>query len=525
MVKPNKLIVASLILISILTVVIFYFPNSQASDNISMVQMFEPDEAAPFSYLMRMITPVEGVEQTLRNFVFYDYYYYGFPHFSLSALSLLPLRWTNQLDNIPLIFLTLRQVISLIPMLLGLLLLVYMQDGFRTYRSIVGYIFLLAVPAVVRNNFWWHPDGLVVLLSGLILYLLWKDDLRFGWRFLLAAVLNGVLIAAKLVGVYFFMAIGLALFLGLIQKKISLRKSIGMAFAYIGVMAVSFIAANPFLLSGWARTAYRNIFYKQTDMLSQGYGVVYEKGLSAFWSLAKENYGYGIFILLVISFVVWGIFKGQHKYLYGLILAWFIPLTVWLIYFTHFKFQYWLPVALPLISCITLVFPEKIELNWQNWKHALIRLGLVAVIMAQFVFFIVQDVNAYSARYRRAENNERIAFYDLAFEKLEPITKNPLQVYYDYRLYVPETDGWQLETTHDLLDYDYIEQHNYDVLLLLDQRIRDYINPNVVGIDSEQFPKNLKFYTDANKGTIQGYKLYYRNEVALIYIKNDLVTP
>ena len=486
-----------------------------------MVQIFEPDEAAPYYYLTNMISPSEGIKPAIYKFVFYEYYYYGFPHFALSAVSLLPLKWANQSENIPLTYLTLRLVISLVPMLLGLLLLVFMQDGFRTYRSIVLYLFLLAIPAVVQNNFWWHPDGLVVLFSCLVLFLLWKDKLRFGWRFFLAAVINGILIATKIVGVYFFLCIGLTLILGLVLKKINLRKSIGLGLAYIGIMAVSFVAANPFLLSKWGRAAYINIFNKQTDMLAQGYGIIYEKGLSAAWSIAKDYYGWAFFILFLIAVTIWGIVKGPRKYLYALILAWFIPLTVSLIYFTHFKFQYWLPVALPLFSCAALILPEKLKFTRDNWRELAIRAGLILLVVAQFAGFIYQDAYAYSKRLHRAENNERIAFYTTAVDQIGAITNSPLRVYYDYRLYLPATNGWSIETSYDLLDYDYIQRSQFDVLLLLEQRIRDYINPNVTGIDPEQYERSFVFYTDANNGTIQGYKLLYRNDVALIYMKDE----
>ncbi len=512
-----------LALISIIVVVIFYFPNVRASENVPMVQIFEPDESAPFYNVLNMISPSAGLKSALIQFIFYKYYYYGFPHFALSAASLLPLKWANRLDNIPLVFLTLRQLISLVPMLLGLLVLVYLQDGFRTYRSIALYIFLLAIPAVVRNNFWWHPDGLVVLFSSLVLFLLWKDNLRFGWRFFLAAVINGILIATKIVGVYFFLAIGLTLILGLVLKKISLRKSIILGVGYIGIMAVSFVFANPLLFWEGGRTAYFTTFTKQIDLLDQGYGIVYQKGLAAAWSIAKNYYGWAFFILTVIAITIWGIIKGRQKFLYALILAWFIPLTISLIFFTHFKFQYWLPVALPLISCVALIFPEKLNFDQGKWLHASIQIALIVLVVSQFVQFLYQDVHAYSARLHRAENNAEITFYTTAVEQIGAITNGELRVYYDYRLYVPATGGWLVETSYELLDYNYIQSANFDVLLLYDQRIRDYINPNVTGIDPENFAQSLIFYTDAYNGTVQGYQLLYRDDVALIYMKDSLL--
>ena len=223
----------------------------------------------------------------------------------------------------------------------------------------------------------------------------------------------------------------------------------------------------------------------------------------------------------LIAVTIWGIVKGPRKYLYALILAWFIPLTVSLIYFTHFKFQYWLPVALPLFSCAALILPEKLKFSRDKWRELAIRAGLILLVVAQFAGFIYQDAYAYSKRLHRAENNERIAFYTTAVDQIGAITNGPLRVYYDYRLYLPATNGWSIETTYELLDYNYIQRSQFDVLLLSSKESA------IISIQMlpESTPNNTQrsfvFYTDAYNGTIQGYKLLYRNDVALIYMKDE----
>ncbi len=253
--------------------VLFALPNAVASQNLAMVQIFQPDEAAPLPYIFQMIAPAPTLNLALRHFIFYDYYYYGFPFFAASALLLLPLQWLGRLGDMPLVMLILRQFISVLPMLAALLLLVYMQDGFRSYRSPVLFAFLLSVPAVVQNNSWYHPDGITFLLVVLTIYFLKRDNLRFGWNFVLAAIMSGVATATKLVGVYFFLAVGLTLVLGLLLKKASWKKLVGMAVAFILTMGLAYLIANPFLFSHWARTAYQYILYKQGGLLENGYGV------------------------------------------------------------------------------------------------------------------------------------------------------------------------------------------------------------------------------------------------------------
>ena len=221
----QKRIFALLLLMATAVFILVALPNAAASQNMSMVQMFEPDEAAPLPAMLHMIAPAPSLDQTLRYFVFYDYYFYGFPFFASSALAVLPLQWLGHIQDLPLVMLALRQLISVLPMLAALLLLVYLQDGFRTYRSPVLFAFLLSVPAVLANDFWWHADSLTFLAVALTLFFLARDNLRFGRNFLLAAVTCAIATATKLVGADFFLAVGLALLLGFVLKKASWKKT------------------------------------------------------------------------------------------------------------------------------------------------------------------------------------------------------------------------------------------------------------------------------------------------------------
>ena len=501
---------------------LFGLPNAVASNNLSMVQIFQPDETAPLSYIFRMIAPAPSLNLALRHFIFYDYYYYGFPFFASSALLLLPLQWLGRLGDIPLVMLALRQLISVLPMLIALLLLVYMQDGFRTYRSPVLFAILVSVPAVVENNSWYHPDGIVFLLVVLTLFFLKRDDLRFGKNFIFAAAMCGIATATKLVGVYFFLAVGMTLVLGLFLKKASLKKLALMAIAFIVTMAIIFVAANPFLLSHWARTAYQYILHKQGGLLENGYGVVYAKGLLESWPLVRESFGEAVFLLIALGTAIWGAWRGPQRLLHALILAWFIPLSVTVFVLTHFKFQYWMPVALPLLSSLVLLLPEKWSKPASGQLAWFSRLALLLVVFIQFVAFANADGRTLYNRMHRADNNISIQFYDKVLSALKPLPDDKLHVYYDYRMYVPGKPGWVTETNFDLLEYAYIQEHKFDVLLLLDQRIRDYLNPKAVGIDPELFARNQQFYRAADNETILGYHLVYRDSFALIYVRDAL---
>ena len=522
--KPNarKPVLWSLLAISILFFILTGFPNAAASENLAMVRMFEPDEAAPLPYVIKMITPTENLNQALRNFVFYQYYFYGFPFFSFSALALLPLRFMNQLDNFPLMLLILRQVVSVLPMLAALLLLVYLQDGFRTYRSPILYLFLLSIPAVISNSFWWHVDSLVFLLVMLVIYFLAKDDLRFGKHFYLAAAVTGCAAAAKLVGLYFFLAIAVLLLMGFFVKKIAFKKLVLASTLFIIILALSFLVSNPFLISHWARLEYQLIFTEQMELLSEGYGVVYEKGLVEALQVGRQYYGLLIFMLACLGLAMLAAIKGPNQRLHIILLAWFLPLTISVVWFTHFKYQYWLPVALPLFSSVFTLFPEKLELKKGLKKtSALSVLGGAAlvIVLLQFGLNVSSAIPKYIERLKRAEYNPAIQFYDEALQALSGTSQGAKKVYHDYRLYVPVTPGWESETSFDLLSYNYIQQKDYDILLLQQQRILDYLDPEMTGINPQEFENSRKFYGDAQNGKLEGYQLIFRNEAGLVYIK------
>ena len=511
------------LLIALVAFILLALPNAAASDNLAMIRMFEPDEAAPLPSVLNMITPAGGLTQALHNFVFYQYYFYGFPYFAVSAVMLLPLKILGQLGNYPVIMLVLRQMVSVLPMLVGLLLLVYLQDGFRTYRSPLLFTFLLFVPAVLANNLWWHVDGLVFLLIMLVIYFLRKDNLRFGKHFLIAAALTGCATAAKLVGLYFFLAIATLLALGWLEKKVPLKKLLLMALLFLLVMGLAYLISNPFLVSYWAREEYKMTFTKQMGWLAEGYGVVYEKGPAAAWPVIRQYFGQLLFLLVALGATIWGVVKGRDKLLHTIILTWFIPVTVSVLWFTHFKFQYGLPAALPVFSSLILLLPEDPQVkaykatSIKTFLHAV----LVLIVILQLVLNISAAIPTYTQRLQRADDNQTIAFYDEALAALGDLAKQPLKVYYDYRLYMPETDGWTLETSYDLLSYDYVQRNAYDLLFLQRQRILDYLDPDAVGIDEGDFVNAQVFYENALAESLEGYELVYSNEVGLIFVKQE----
>jgi|LSQX01.2.fsa_nt_gb hypothetical protein len=510
------------IVIIILAVVFFVFfgaLNNTASENLAIVRIFEPDEAAVLPYIQNMATPKGSLESFLRGFVFYQYYFYGFPFFGLSGLVALPFQWSGQLQNTPMLMLALRQVVSVLPMLLGILILVYLQDGFRTYRSIVLFLFLLIIPATLQNGLWLHPDGLVVLLSSLVLFLLVKDNRTLGKYFFISAAICGILIAAKVVGVFFFMAVGVSIIWTLVEKKVSWKKAILSSIAYILILGLFFVISNPFLLSSWARTEYLSIASKQSDLLTHGYGVLYGKGLKSLSPILHEFYGSLVFLLCSFALLISGLFNEKKRFLSALILSWLVPLTIYVFFIGHFKYQYWLPVALPLLSSWFMALPDRESWNKsKNWVN-IARVFFIAVFIFQSASFLRQDINTIEKHLSRESSSQSIKFYENVRQTLGSEIDKPLNVYFDYRLYLPDDNNWQKHTSFELMTYDFVEEGSFDILLLQQQRIRDYLADGLVGVNPEEFERSQLFYRDADAGDIEGYTLVYRDSTGLIFKK------
>ncbi|HOE35217.1 MAG: hypothetical protein GX415_05055 [Chloroflexi bacterium] len=520
--QPHRWVPVAVSILAFAAFLAFILPNAKASEDLGMVQVFEPDEAALFPTIAAMASPKSDSLTFIKQFIVYERYNKGFPFYGPSALLLIPLRWAGQEKNFSLTFLLLRQVISVLPMLCGLLVLVWLQDGFRTYRSIVLFVFLLIVPATIQNGFWWHPDGLTLLLSVLVVWFLYKDALRFGKYFFAAAAACGVLTAAKMMGVFFFLSVFAVLIWGLVEKKITLASAVLRGVEFIGVMGAAFLISSPFLFSEWGRAGYLNMLRAQMSSLSEGYGVIYAKGFPAAWPAIREYFGSAVFLLLSLVVCVLGLASKKNRFLNTLLLTWFLPLTLYVTFFSHFKYQYWLPVALPLFSCWAQVLPEDIKgFRLKNWRAA-VQIVLLLVFAGQLVSFALQSTRLFTARVHRAENNPYIAFQAASAKMLAPISALPLRVYYDYRLYVPEFPGWELSTAYVPISYAQITEDGYDVLLLANQRVLDYLNPEVEGVDAALFAESQRFYRDVAEGKVQGFVLLNRNEAGAIFIRQDL---
>ncbi|MCW5873739.1 MAG: hypothetical protein KIS88_03735 [Anaerolineales bacterium] len=524
--RTQKLIIAVLALFFVVLFALFWLPNQVGSADMGMVLSFEPDEALPFPYMLNMVRPADSVKQALVHFISYEYYFYGFPHFAWSAVLMLPLQWLGQIQNTPLVMAVLRNFVSVLPMLAAILVLVYLHTKFRDYRALVLFAFLAIVPGIVQNNFWWHPDSLAIFFAMLTLFFLAQDDLRFGPNFYLAAMACGLSAQTKTIGVYFFLAILVYLWLGYRQRKRSWLHLLIAALAYLGVMAAVFFASNPILLYAPARAQYIRTLTMQSGFMADGFEVFYAKGLPEVTRMLAEHFGGWLLLVASTLAAVWAALRGPNRLLHILILAWVLPLAVYVFGFSIVKYQYWMPAALPLLSCLAVALPADRAEAARWWREQRSWALLAGLLLAVGVYGVVDFAQNSAARYReqltRQQNNSSLVFYTQANEALTPLPTARYQVYADVNLYIPESAGWTRSAQFETLDHEYIGSNGFDILFLSQTRIWDYLNDDVVGIDAERFAASQEFYRDANAGELPGYYLVYREAFGLVFVNEAL---
>lgn len=72
-----------------------------------------------------------------------------------------------------------------------------------------------------------------------------------------------------------------------------------------------------------------------------------------------------------------------------------------------------------------------------------------------------------------------------------------------------------------MLSLEYLQQGNFAIIFLSQQRISDYLNDDAQPIDPQSYAENLPVYQRANAGHIGGYKLLHRDQTGLLFIWRD----
>lgn len=527
MTATQKQVFTILLFISLAYFTAFIFPNNSGAKDEMMISLFEPDEFAQYPVVTQMLEPDGSRNQTIYNFIAYGHYYYGSPFYISSALLLLPLKLTQDLANTQLNMLLLRQFISILPILGALLLLTHLQTKFNSpVKSIGLFIFLLSVSAVVENNLWWHVDSLAVFFVVLTLFLLDRDDGRFGLNFALAAVATGLAAGTKVIGLFFVLTIPAYLLIGILSKKLTWRAAILKGILFVGLMAAAIVISNPFLLLENQRAEMIKTLTRQSRSMSEGWTLTYAKGPASWLGIIEELYGQLIFIALAFLALILGIWRGENRTRHLLIATWALPLGLYVLFTIAIKpTHFFLPILLPVYSSL-IVFFEFPPFNAEKPPKPISWLwgGLIlAVIAWQFVIYINRDVTLYREVLTREENEKSLVFYNVIERDYLPRiqTDEQLKVFRDVRMYFPESPRWNVRTYWNS-KYSTIEKIKPDLIILWSQRILDYTSENAQAnaVDPEDFQDTYTFFVDADNDQIRGYRLVYRDREGLMFVSD-----
>jgi hypothetical protein len=335
-------------------------PNTKGAKTAEMLYWSSQDENMTYGIVVKMLDFDPDIHVTWGRLIIYGDYHYGYPFYLASFLVLLPLRLIlgpEYIQHLQLVMFLLRMFISVLPMLVAILLLVYLQTRFRSLWGALGMtVFLAAIPAIVRQNLsWWHPDALTILCVVLTIFFLERDRLRFGRFFWLAAAACGMATAIKLLGVWFVLTIPLYLLAGLLQKRVRWGRALLLGAGFTLVLAAVTVISNPFVFYKVPRERMLEIQQFKTQELEYGYShddpKYYQHGPQWWaWTL-KRMFGPLVGLLLLLGGLVIGTLAGPNRFVNRLILSWGLPLGVYLLWFVAPKpDHYILPVLLPLMS-------------------------------------------------------------------------------------------------------------------------------------------------------------------------------
>ncbi|MEA4906354.1 MAG: hypothetical protein VB089_01970 [Anaerolineaceae bacterium] len=533
--KQQRTVFGLIALVGAAIFTLFIFPNMTGARDANMLAIFEVDEFAQYPNVIRMLTPGDTPYLTLRNFLIYLHYFYGYPFYFFSALAILPVKlllgsgWEQHTVAIVTV---LRQMINVFPMLLAAGLLVYIQTGFRSvWRSLGLFVLLMSVPVVTVNNQWWHPDSLVFIFIALTFFFLDRDNLRFGRNFLLAAVACGLATGTKHLGLFFGLAIPVYLVWGVVGKHITWKRGLGMAAAFVGVMVAAVIASNPLLLLPMERAEIIATQKWQFEQTSVGI-ILANKNPYFQWGVYPEDfrvhYGELFFVVLALAALVIGMIRPQKRVLHVMILAWAIPFVYTVTNMGTQRTHYLLPVMLPIFSTLVNWFPERPQPGRTGWRAWLWRWApwlAGALILVQFAIFLRTDARVYTSQLTREQDSPSIVFYDKLEEAVfTPLKERKLVIYRDWHIYVPEATAGRVEMNWDFPNYAYIDDLNPDLILLERENLLLFSKPETVqeAVDPGDMQLIHEFYADAQADRLPGYHLLLSDSFGSVFVKDAL---
>jgi hypothetical protein len=524
-------------ILSVLYFMLFIAPNNTGAKDVNMIAVFNIDEYAQYPNAIGMLTPGDTLIKTLRNFFIYEHYFYGFPFYFWSAIALLPsliIAGANWASQTALNMLLMRQIVNVLPMIVTAWLLVWIQTRYRRWWLSVGlFVLLLSIPLVVTNDLWWHPDSLAVLSVVVTLLFLDLDKQRFGHYFFIAAAACGVAIGIKYEGVFFALAIPIYLLWGAFAHKISWKRMIGMAAAFVGIMLAALVISNPLLLLPQERA---EIIHYQIWQYQQTTGGIIVASKQAFFRLGvypesfRTGYGELTFMLLAIAGMVLGFLRPQRRVTTVMMLAFMVPSFITTNNAASLRIHYFIPIVMLLLSNLANFFPESNEiLEWPAWSRKIlpwvsILVGIAAIV--QMGVFAVNDAKQISTQVHREETSTSISLY----EQIEPsildriVLNRKLVILRDWKMYIPEKPAWRIQIDWNNITNDTVASVKPDVIVLDQANVTLFTGPDALqqAADVNEMKQWQAFYGAAASDQLPGYKLVLNNKTGVVLVKDVL---
>lgn len=504
----------------VLLCALFIPANLSGTRDFEMLGVENLDEHQQYENLLPMIAPGEHWRITVNHLLQHTYYYYGYPFFFVSGVSLIAAHSLGMPQAVHLDVLLLREL-SVLFSVLAIWLVVYLTIGFRRrWESAVLFLFIFTLPSVVENNLWWHPDALALLCVIATLVFLLKDAYRFKRYFYLAAFTCGLATAIKLVGLFFGPTIAVYVLIAVITKRLTWVKAVLAGIVFTVVMAATFVVSNPFLIHPADRLQYITTQQEQIGRLGDGW--VVRSSAFDWFAIYGERFAFiGIWALALVG-LVWCIVqkKDAQKKLAGiLVVTWSVPYAIYLWFSVGLvSWKYVLPIAIPVLAFTTI----GINIAWQAskvvlWKRWLLIIFLAVCIVGQG-WVIGTSIKIYREQLLFEENNPSLQFYnDVVAQNIVSATEQQV-LYHDWAIYFANTPNVESRQKFGVFNYNDINLYHPDVILLSKDVMNSYLDPTQQYVEDD-IQEIQKFYTDVKNNTVTGYTIVFQNDFGIALVQ------
>lgn len=537
--KNQRITCAFIILIGLVYFCLLIPANLTGAADPEMLSVFEVDEYAQYPHVIQMLTPGDTLYHSIRNFFIYQHYFYGFPFYFLSAISVFPLKLLspNWPENTRLIVCWLRMTINVLPMIFAIGIFTWLITRFKNRLiSLSLFVFLLTIPAVLLNNFWWHPDSLSLFFISLVFLFLDLDEFRFGKYFSLAAAACGYTVGIKYQGLYFALAIPLLLIYAILRKRLSWKKAIKKAIIFVVIMMVFFIFSNPLLLLPQERAEIIRTQQIQFEQTGVGIFTIHSNALRNSLLLPsdiRKYYAETWFFILAIIGLLMG-FKGEEKQRIQSLL--FLSYLMVAFYITAYaatnRLHYFLPVAVPLLGFIAdFYFIGKRDFPAIDLKFGTnirkVMYGILTLLIAfQFSLNIRLDHSLYRDQLSRETESSSIALYHQIENEIIPVLKSKvnnrmIRVFRDWKVYFPDQEGFAVQMDWNMATLDKINEWQPDLIILEEENLKEFSDPTIIdhAVNPEEMKLIHSFYQQAASDQIPGYDRIMQNSFGSVYVR------